>query len=48
MSKIDWVTVTALELKTTRTSTMDMDALYTQVLRGEIFNAFNFEQRVGI
>lgn len=48
MSKIDRATVTALELKAPRALTMDADALRTQVLGGEIFNAFSSEQRVGI
>ena len=48
MSKLDRATVTALELKAPRASTMDADALRTQVLGGEIFNAFSAEQRAGI
>lgn len=46
MSKVDRATVTALELKAPRASTMDAEALRTQVLGGG--NLQRFHQRAGI
>jgi hypothetical protein len=48
LRKIDRATVKALELRAPHASTLDAEALRSQVLGGKIFEAFNHQERVGI
>jgi Protein of unknown function (DUF3723) len=48
LRKIDLATVKELELRAPYASTLDAEALRSKVLRGKIFGAFNYQERVGI
>jgi Protein of unknown function (DUF3723) len=48
LRKIDRATMKALELRAPHASTLNAEALRSQVLRGKIFGAFNHEERVRI
>ena len=48
LRKIDRATVKALELTAPHASTLDAEALRSQVLGGKIFGAFNYQERVRI
>ena len=48
LRKIDRSTMKALELRAPHASTLDAEALRSQVLGGKIFGAFNYQERVGI